>query len=129
LTPSEERTLWGQAKGSIEDSSLQANRNFSRQLASSGLSPSSPMVAGSYADLGADKMATTSKAALDFAKMKMGAKDTAIGQLITALYSPSPAAIGQKTVSTSSSSPSYGSSSTEPYYTNSVSSPSGGGGK
>jgi hypothetical protein len=85
LLPSEERNLWGQAKGSIEDSSMQANRNFSRQLANSGLSPSSPMVAGGYVDLGADKMATTSKAALDFAKMKMGAKDTAIGQLLTAL--------------------------------------------
>lgn len=105
LLPSEERTLWSQAKSSIEDSSMQANRNFSRQLASSGLSPSSPMVVGGYADLGMDKMTTTSKAALDFAKMKMGAKDTAIGQLLTALYTPPPVAVGQTTTSTQSSAP------------------------
>lgn len=111
LLPSEERNLWGQAKGSIEDSSMQANRNFSRQLASSGLSPASPMVAGGYADLGVDKMTTTSKAALDFAKMKMGAKDTAIGQLLTALYTPPPVAVGQTTTSTQSSTPTQMSSS------------------
>jgi hypothetical protein len=65
------------------------------------------MVAGGYADLGVDKMAMTSKAALDFAKMKMGAKDTAIGQLLTALYTPPPVAVGQTTTSTQSSTPSY----------------------
>ena len=31
---------------------------------------------------------------MDFAKLKMGSKDTAIGQLMTALYTPPPAAVG-----------------------------------
>jgi hypothetical protein len=99
LMPQEERTLWGQAKGSIEDASTQANKGFARQLATSGLSASSPMAGGGYADLAADKMTTTSKAALDFAKMKMGAKDTAIGQMLTALYTPPPVAVGNTTTS------------------------------
>jgi len=101
MLPSEEKMLWGQARSSIEDASNQANKNLSRQLASSGLSPSSPMAAGAFADLGLDKVTSTSKAALDFAKLKMGAKDTAIGQLLTALYTPPPVATGQ--VSTQSS--------------------------
>lgn len=100
LLPQEERQLWGQAQGSIEDASSLAARNLSRQLAGSGLSPSSPMVSGAYSDLASDRMATTSKAALDFAKMKMGARDTSIGQLLTALYTPAPAAVGQTTTST-----------------------------
>lgn len=100
MTPSEESTLWGQARDTIEGSSNQASRNMARQLSTSGLSPSSPMAAGAFSDLASDKVSQTSKAALDFAKMKMGARDTAIGQLLTALYTPPPVAVGQTTVST-----------------------------
>ena len=100
LEPSEERMLWGQARSSIEDASSGASKNLARQLATSGMSPGSPMAAGAFADLGLDKIASTSKAALDFAKLKMGAKDTAIGQLLTALYTPPPVATGQVTTQT-----------------------------
>ena len=101
MLPSEERQLWGEAKTTVESSSEQANKELSRRLALSGMSPSSPMAAGGFADLAADKMTATSKAALDFAKMKMGARDTAIGQLLTALYTPPPVAVGQTSTSTS----------------------------
>ncbi len=101
LLPNEERDLWGQVKGDIASTSDTASKNLSRQIASSGMSPSSPMVAGGFADLASDKLATTSKAALDFAKMKMGAKDTAIGQLLTALYTPPPVAVGSTTTGSS----------------------------
>ncbi len=100
LLPAEEKNLWGQARESIEGSSNLAGRNLGRQLATSGMSPSSPMVAGAYSDLALDKVTQTSKAALDFAKMKLGARDTAIGQLLTALYTPSPVAVGSTTTST-----------------------------
>ena len=100
MLPGEERNLWGQARESIESSSEGAGKNLSRMLATSGLSPSSPMAAGGFADLAADKMTTTSKAALDFAKMKMGARDTAIGQMLTALYTPPPTAVGTNSQST-----------------------------
>lgn len=100
MLPSEERTLWGQAKETIEGGSQQAGRGLARQLATSGLAPSSPMAAGAFGDLALDKVSQTSKAALDFAKMKMGARDTAIGQLLTALYTPPPAAVGHTTTST-----------------------------
>ena len=101
MLPSEERNLWGEARTTIEDASNQATRALSGRLATSGMSPSSPMAAGGFADLAADKLTTTSKAALDFAKMKMGARDTAIGQLLTALYTPPPVAVGQTSTSTS----------------------------
>jgi hypothetical protein len=105
MTPIEERNLWGQAKTTIEDSSQGASQNLSRQLAMSGLNPSSPVAGGAYADLAMDKVSQTSKAALDFAKMKMGARDTAIGQLLTALYTPAPAAVGSTTVQTQTTNP------------------------
>jgi hypothetical protein len=60
------------------------------------------MVGGAFADLGLDKTASLSKAALDFAKLKIGAKDTAIGQLLTALYTPPPVAVGQTSNQSSS---------------------------
>jgi len=101
MLPSEERQLWGEARGTIEDAANQATRALSGRLATSGMSPGSPMAAGGFADLAVDKMTATSKAALDFAKMKMGARDTAIGQLLTALYTPPPVAVGQTTTSTS----------------------------
>ena len=101
LAPQEEKDLWGQMKSEIGTSGDLATKNLSRQIASSGMSPSSPAVAGGYADLAADRMSTTSKAALDFAKMKMGAKDTAIGQMLSALYTPAPAAVGNTSESRS----------------------------
>jgi len=95
LLPSEETSLWGDIKGTVEQGSNLAGKNFSRQMASSGISPNSPAAAGGWADLGSDKITATSKAALDFAKAKIGAKDTAIGQMLTALYTPPPVATGQ----------------------------------
>jgi hypothetical protein len=97
LLPDEEAKLWGQIKEQIESSSNEASRNLARQIATSGMSPSSPMVSGGFADLASDRLTTTSKAALDYAKMKLGQKDTAIGQLLTALYTPPPVAVGQTT--------------------------------
>lgn len=95
MLPAEEKQLWSQARGSVLQSGDEASRNLSRQLASSGMNPSSPMTAGAFADLNIDKTANMNKAALDFAKLKMGARDTAIGQLLTALYTPPPVAVGQ----------------------------------
>ena len=94
LLPGEERTLWGGSREQIEQGAMGAEKGLARQVASSGLSPSSPMVAGGFADLATQKMSDVSKAAMDFAKLKLGAKDTGIGQLMTALYTPSPVAVG-----------------------------------
>lgn len=95
LLPSEERTLWGGARDQIERGAEGASKNFARMIAGSGISPNSPAVAGGYADLASDKMTGISKAALDFAKTKIGARDTAIGQMLTALYTPPPVATSQ----------------------------------
>ncbi len=102
MLPSESKALWGQAKSNIEQSSMDAGKNFGRQMATSGFSPGSPAVAGGYADLASDKIAATSKAAIDFAKLKMGARDTAIGQMLTALYTPPPVAVGSTSTQQSS---------------------------
>jgi len=104
MLPQEEQQLWGQAKDTLEDSSQGANRALARQLAMSGVKASSPAAVGGFADLASDKMSQTSKAALDFAKMKMGARDTSIGQLLTALYTPPPSAVGHTTQSQQQSS-------------------------
>jgi hypothetical protein len=103
LLPQEEQQLWGQAKDTIEDTSQGANKALARQLAMSGVGASSPAAMGGFADLASDKISQTSKAALDFAKMKMGARDTAIGQMMTALYTPPPSAVGHTTHSEQSS--------------------------
>jgi len=94
MLPSEERTLWGQAKDILESSGQEATRALSRKLATSGIEAGSPAAAAGFAELGLDKLRNVSKAALDFAKVKMGAKDTAIGQLLTAMYTPPPVAVG-----------------------------------
>jgi hypothetical protein len=125
LLPQEERDLWGGIKSEIGASGDLATKNLSRQIASSGMNPSSPAATGGYADLAADRMSTTSKAALDFAKMKMGAKDTAIGQMLTALYASQPAAIGN----TSRSSQWSTQDSQHQQEQNSMGSSSSGGGK
>ena len=94
LLPAEERALWGGMREGIESGYTGATKNLSRQMAVSGMNPSSPMMGGGFADLATDKMGATSKAALDFAKLKLGAKDTAIGQMLTALYTPPPFGVG-----------------------------------
>jgi len=95
LLPSEERTLWGGVKTTLDEASSQAGRSLASKMASSGISAQSPAAAGAFADLALDRMSNESKAALDFAKMKIGARDTAIGQMLTALYTPPPVATGQ----------------------------------
>lgn len=108
LLPQEERDLWGRIQSEIGASGDLATKNLSRQIASSGMSPSSPAVAGGYADLAADRMSTISKAALDFAKMKVGTKDNAIGQMLTALYTNAPVAVGNTITSQQNSQSSGG---------------------
>ena len=95
LLPGEERSLWGGVKGTLEQGAMDAGKGLSRMLASSGISANSPSAAGGFADLASDKLTATSKAALDFAKTKIGARDTSIGQLLTALYTPPPVATSQ----------------------------------
>jgi len=92
LLPSEEKSLWGGIQGQLDTSSMGAGKNLAGKLASSGISANSPAAAGGFADLAADRVSAGSKAALDFAKMKIGAKETAIGQMLTALYTPPPVA-------------------------------------
>lgn len=97
MTPQEEQETWGGIKDTLETGSMGANKQLSRMIATSGVGASSPAAVGAYGDLASDKMTNTSKAALDFAKMKMGARDTALGQMMTALYSPTPYAVGHTT--------------------------------
>jgi len=95
LLPSEEKTLWGGVKTSLDDANSRAGRSLASKMSSSGISASSPAAAGAFADLASDRVSNESKAALDFAKMKIGARDTAIGHMLTALYTPPPVATGQ----------------------------------
>lgn len=99
LTPREESSLWGSAKQQLEQGSNAAGLGFARQMAASGISPNSPAAAGGWSDIGMNKIRSTAQAAMDFIKTKIGARDTATQQLLTALYTPAPVAVGQTTYS------------------------------
>jgi hypothetical protein len=104
LLPSESNALWGGIQGQLDTSSASAGKGLASKLASSGISTDSPAAAGGFADLAADRVSAGSKAALDFAKMKIGAKETAIGQMLTALYTPPPVATASSSYTNPSSS-------------------------
>jgi hypothetical protein len=137
MTPQEEQTLWGGVKDTLESGNQDTSKNFMRQVIMNGLSPNSPAVAGGLSDLATDRMSQGAKASLDFAKLKMGARDTALGQLMSALYNPagSPYAIGQKSTgsnvseSAGANASSNVSQNTSENWNNSVGSSSTGGGK
>ena len=95
LLPSEERSLWGGVKSNLDAANSQAGRSLASRMASSGISSSSPVAAGAFGDLASDQVTQENKAALDFAKTKIAARDTAIGQMLTSLYTPPPVATGQ----------------------------------
>jgi hypothetical protein len=96
MTPQEEQQLWGGMKDTLESGSQDASKQLMRQAVMGGLTPSSPAVVGGLTDLAADKATNYARASLDFAKLKMGARDTALGQLMSALYNPmgAPYAVG-----------------------------------
>jgi len=95
LLPTEERALWSGALENIATGAEGAQSNLARQLAMSGIRASSPAAAGALGELASDRLRATQQAASDLVKTKIGARDTAIGQLLTALYTPPPAAVGQ----------------------------------
>jgi hypothetical protein len=102
LTQQQQSQLWGGIQDQLQTSFNAAGQNMSRQISSAGIDPSSPAAAGAFSQLASDKLSTTSQAALNFAKMKLGEQDTAIGQMLTALYTPPPVAVGTQSTSYSS---------------------------
>lgn len=94
LTPDEERTLLGTVRQQTDQEFEQQQKGLVSKAALSGLSPSSPVVIGERGNLGADRIAARTNAGLNFAKLKMGAGDTARQQLLTALYAQPPYAVG-----------------------------------
>lgn len=108
MTPEEESSLWGASKQSVEESAASSGSSLAKSLASSGISSTSPAAAGGYSDIASSKIKDIAKAANDFTKLKMGSKDTAISQLLTALYTPSTATTGTTSTSTQNQSTSSG---------------------
>ncbi len=94
LTPEEERTLLGTVRQQTDLEFEQQQKGLASKAALSGLSPSSPVVIGERGNLAADRIAARTGAGLNFAKLKMGAGDTARQQLLTALYAQPPYAVG-----------------------------------
>lgn len=94
LSPEEERTLLGTVRQQTDQEFEQQQKGLVSKAALSGLSPTSPVVIGERGNLGADRLTARSNAALNFAKLKMGAGDTARQQLLTALYAQPPYAVG-----------------------------------
>lgn len=102
LTPDQLRTLEGTAKSQIEDSATQARGALTGRMAQQGVDLRSPAMMGGFGDIESDRLASTQRMAMDLAKAKIGSMDTATQQLLTALYTPPPAAVGQKSSQSSS---------------------------
>lgn len=96
MSPDEERNLLGTVRQQTDQEFDQQRAGLGAKAAMSGLSPSSPVVIGERGNLGADQVAARANAALNFAKLKTGAGDTARSQLLSALYSQTPYAIGNQ---------------------------------
>lgn len=100
LSPEEERALLGTVRQQTDQEFEQQQKGLVSKAALSGLSPTSPVVIGERGNLGADRIAARTNAALNFAKLKMGAGDTARQQLLTALYAQPPYTVGNVSTST-----------------------------
>lgn len=96
MSPDEERNLLGTIRQQTDQEFDQQRAGLGAKAVMSGLSPSSPVVIGERGNLGAAQIAARTNAALNFAKLKTGAGDTARNQLLTALYSQTPYAVGQQ---------------------------------
>lgn len=96
MSPDEERNLLGTIRQQTDQEFDQQRAGLGAKAAMSGLSPSSPVVIGERGNLGAAQIAARANAALNFAKLKTGAGDTARSQLLSALYSQTPYAIGNR---------------------------------
>lgn len=90
LTPDEERLLWGMARSEVAQAGTSARKALAGRMAASGISPTSPVWAGELADIEAQVPAGIASAVANMAKLKIGAKDTATKNLLTALYTPPP---------------------------------------
>ena len=96
MSPDEERNLLGIIRQQTDQEFDQQRAGLGAKAAMSGLSPSSPVVIGERGNLGANQVAARANAALNFAKLKTGSGDSARTQLLSALYSQTPYAIGNK---------------------------------
>ena len=96
MSPDEERNLLGTIRQQTDQEFEQQRAGLGAKAVMSGLSPSSPVVIGERGNLDAAQIAARTNAALNFAKLKAGAGDSARTQLLSALYAPTPYAIGNK---------------------------------
>ena len=96
MSPDEERNLLGTVRQQTDQEFDQQRAGLGAKAVASGLSSSSPVVIGERGNLGAAQIAARTNAALNFAKLKAGAGDSARSQLLSALYSQTPYAIGNQ---------------------------------
>lgn len=103
MSPEEEQLLTGMARTEVGASVNASKGALGQRMAQSGLSPSSPIFAGAYGDIEAGRSTSMAQALANLQKVKMGAGESARQQLMTALYTPPPFAVGQQSSSTQSS--------------------------
>lgn len=95
MSPEEEQLLRGMSIGEVKTATSGAKKALAQRMSASGLSPSSPIYAGELADIEAGGVGGIASAIANLAKLKMGAKETATKNLLTALYTPPPYATAQ----------------------------------
>ena len=88
MTPEEEQLIKGMAVSEAKGATSAAKKALGQRMASAGLSAGSPMWAGELANIEAGGVSSVASAIANIAKLKMGAKESATKNLLTALYTP-----------------------------------------
>ena len=102
MTPEEERAITGQLRGEVERGTQTSLKAMAQKAALGGVMDFSPAVTGARGDILADRARNLADVGTQLQKLKMGAKETAINQLLQGLYTQPPYAVGQKGTTTSS---------------------------
>ena len=103
MTPTEQKQQWGTMVSDIDNAAAQARKGITSRWVQGGAAMNSPAYNAPRSAVEIDRMSQVRKAAADFAKIKFGAKESAIKNMLTGLYTPPPSTTGQWSTQTSGS--------------------------
>lgn len=94
MTPGEEKQQWAGMVDEIDNSAAAARKGIASRWVGGGAALNSPAYNAARSSVDIDRMGQVRKAAADFAKVKLGAKQDAVKNMLTGLYTQPPAATG-----------------------------------
>jgi hypothetical protein len=108
MTPMEKKQQWASMQGEVDNAAAAARKNLAGRWVGGGASLNSPAYNAAKSAIDIDRMGQIRKSAADFAKLKLGAKDTAVKNLISGAFSSPVSQVGQSGWNTTSGSASAG---------------------